>query len=113
MWNQRNHVLILLHTVSRSCKSLVKHNCSRSQNAAVEVLLALWSVLTIMHLVTGKKVCTSEKKVLLYMDLDELFSATKQQKPDDGTQKPGRNLPIHEMAYNHKHYLSEWVCIWT
>lgn len=64
MKSEINLVLTLLHTVRRSCKSLAKQNYSRSQNAAVGVFLALWSVLTIMQLVTGKKVCSSEKKVL-------------------------------------------------
>lgn len=87
MKSEINLVLTLLHTVSRSCKGLAKQNCSRSQNAAVEVFLALWSVLIIMQLMTGVKDCSFEKKALLYMDLDELLPVTKQRNPDDGTEK--------------------------
>lgn len=72
-----NLLLASLHTVSISWKGLAKQNCSSFQNAAVEDFLALLCVLTVIQLVTENNDRCPAKKAPLYMDLDELFSATR------------------------------------
>lgn len=78
-----NLVLPLLHTVSRHCKGLAKQNCGSIQYAAVEDFLALLSAQTVLELTTENNNHCPAKKAPLYMDLDELFSATMQWDSDN------------------------------